>query len=231
MNNTIAFEVEGVGPRTIAIQRAIIAGWTGRNSDAVNHHIAELKAIGVRPPSSVPLFYRVSAGLISIASVLETVGDTGSGEAEPLLISDGGTLYLGLGSDHTDRELEAHSVALSKQICGKPIAPRLWQYDEVADHLDDIVIQSFVRETAVQDWTLYQEGTLASIRPLAELMRASPAAEKGGLASGTAMMCGTFAVVAGGVRPARQFRMVMTDPKFARTIEHMYQTVPLPAIA
>jgi len=43
----------------------IVAGWTGRNLAAVEHHIEELKAIGVPPPSTTPLFYRASPQLTS----------------------------------------------------------------------------------------------------------------------------------------------------------------------
>ena len=231
MPNTLTFAVAGSEPATITIERAIIAGWTGRNADAVNHHIAELQAIGVPPPSTVPLFYRIAADLITTDEVMETVDATGSGEAEPVVIDDGKRLYIGLGSDHTDRQLETHSVALSKQICAKPVAPTLWAFDEAAPHLDQIAIRSFIRDDENEAWTPYQEGTLASIRPLAELIDASPAAATARLQPGTAMMCGTFAVLSGGVRPARFFRMEMTDPVLGRTIEHGYETKTLPVIS
>lgn len=232
MTHTITFQVAGEAPVTIALRRAIIAGWTGRNSEAVAHHIAELQEIGVPPPSTVPLFYRVAAGLFTAAPFIETVGETSSGEAEPVLVDDGGRLYLGLGSDHTDRALEAHSVALSKQVCAKPVAPFLWAFDEVAGHLDEIRIRSFVRNGGEEDWTPYQDGTLASIRPLAGLVAACPAAYgEARLKTGTAMMCGTFPVLSGGVRPSRHFRMEMEDARLGRRIEHSYEAKSLPVIA
>ena len=40
---------------TAEIDELVIAGWTGRDVAALEHHIEELKAIGVQPPSSVPL--------------------------------------------------------------------------------------------------------------------------------------------------------------------------------
>ena len=198
--------------------------------DAVQHHIDELQAIGVPPPSTVPLYYRVAASLITTDTVIETVDDTASGEAEPVLVDDGEALYLGLGSDHTDRKLETHSVALSKQICAKPVAKTLWRFDEVADHLDEIQIRSFIEENG--EWVAYQSGTLASIRPLMELLAKSPSAEgQNRLAAGTAMMCGTFPVLSGGVRPARKFRMEMEDPRVGRRIEHSYEMNILPVIS
>jgi hypothetical protein len=230
MTHKLTFDVAGKEPVTIDIANGVIAGWTARNMDAVQHHIDELEAIGVPPPSTVPLYYRVSASLLTTDAVIETVDETSSGEAEPLLIDDGKTLYLGLGSDHTDRKLETHSVALSKQICAKPVANTLWLYDEVVDHLDEIIIRSFIEENG--EWVAYQSGTLASIRPLAELVAKSPMAADGTrLTAGTAMMCGTFAVLSGGVRPAVRFRMEMEDPKLGRRIEHSYEMKTLPVIS
>lgn len=46
---------DGTTPE-IEIDRLIIAAWAGRDTDAVAHHIAELDAIGVAPPSRWPLF-------------------------------------------------------------------------------------------------------------------------------------------------------------------------------
>ena len=230
MGNRVTFERAGHGPVQIEITQGVIAGWTGRNADAVNHHIAELAEIGVPAPSTVPLYYRASDLMFTTAPVIQCLDDTSSGEAEPMLIDDGTRLYLGLGSDHTDRKLEAYSVAHSKQICPKPMAPVPWDFDEVAGHLDDIRIRSFIKEG--EDWVAYQEGTLASIRPLTELLAGSPATQGGTrLQPGTAMMCGTFAVLSGGVRPAEAFRMEMIDDKLGRRIEHGYRMVSLPVIA
>lgn len=232
MTQNITFDVAGAKPVTIAIDNAVIAGWTGRDANAVNHHIAELQEIGVPPPSAVPLYYRVAASLLTTDAAIEAVDSTSSGECEPVLVDDGGKLYLGLGSDHTDRKLEAHSVALSKQICAKPLAATLWVFDEVAGHLDEIRLRSFIRDDESAGWTPYQAGTLASIRPLAELAAGSPFSREGvRLAAGTAMMCGTFAVLSGGVRPARYFCMEMEDVKLGRTITHSYETRTLPVIS
>ncbi|MBO0662581.1 DUF2848 domain-containing protein [Jiella sp. CQZ9-1] len=227
----MTFDVVGQGAVTVSLVNAVIAGWTGRDQAAVDHHIAELQAIGVAPPSCVPLFYRVGSELITQAKVIETVGATTSGEIEPLLLDDGETLYLGLGSDHTDRDLEAHSVALSKQVCPKPVATSLWRFDEVCDHLDQIELRSFVRDGDSSDWVAYQDGAMAKIRPLAELAARCPlAAGQTRLQAGTVMMSGTLGVLSGGVRPSRYFKMVMHDPILSRSITHAYECRALPVI-
>ena len=182
------------GGRTVVdgVDALVVAGWTGRDSAAVEHHVRELEALGVAPPSTVPLYYRVAASLLGHARAIEVVGGDTSGEAEPLLVrAADGALWLGVASDHTDRALESRSVALSKQICAKPCARGLWRFDDVAERLDALELRAWIAEDAAlvdapgdaAGWTLYQEGTLAAIRPLAELLDASPL---GTLAGGAA---------------------------------------------
>ncbi|PKP62018.1 MAG: DUF2848 domain-containing protein, partial [Alphaproteobacteria bacterium HGW-Alphaproteobacteria-8] len=155
------FDIEG-GALDFTPTAAVVAGWTGRDPARVAHHIAELEALGVAPPSTTPLYYRVSAALLTQADAIEALGADTSGEAEPVLIRHGGALWLGLGSDHTDRALEAHSVAHSKQVCAKPLARALWPLDDPGATLDALELRCWLREA--DGWRLYQEGTLAALR-------------------------------------------------------------------
>jgi hypothetical protein len=226
---TFDFETDTAGRRGIAIERLVVAGWTARDRAALDHHIEELAALGVPAPSSVPLFYRNAVTLLTQASRIEVLGNETSGEVEPVLLDDGETLWLGLGSDHTDRGLEAVSVAASKQACAKILAPALWRLDAaLTDRLDTLELASWIDEGA--GWTPYQQGTFAAIRPLAELVDASPFGRAGRLEAGTLMMCGTLGAKEG-VRPARHFRMALRDPATGRTITHEYEATPLPVIA
>lgn len=223
---TLSFRVNGA-PLPLELTHLIVAGWTGRDADAIAHHIAELAELGVPAPSDTPLYYRVSAPLLTDAPLIEAVGGASSGEVEPLIVEAEGKRYLGLASDHTDRALEAHSVAMSKQVCAKPCALELWEWDEVADRLEEIELESWIEEGG--DWVPYQSGTIASIRPLTELIagsRLSELAKDGPVA----MLCGTFGAK-GGVRPAAKFRMQMRDPKTGRSITHEYETRTLPEVA
>ncbi|AQU88418.1 hypothetical protein B0W47_14210 [Komagataeibacter nataicola] len=88
------------------VRDVIVAGWAGRNPADVQHHIAELEMLGVAPPSTVPLFYRVSADILTQAENIVVVGEQTSGEAEPVLLRTATGLYVGIGSDHTDRFCE-----------------------------------------------------------------------------------------------------------------------------
>ncbi|WP_371225417.1 DUF2848 domain-containing protein [Roseovarius sp. 2305UL8-3] len=204
------------------IEQVIVAGWTGRDPDAVQHHIDELAELGVAPPSQVPLFYRVSNSLLVQSPEIEVLGTATSGEVEPLLVKLDGELFLGLGSDHTDREFEAVSVAASKQACPKPVAAQLWRFNEVSPHLDQLRLLCEIEEEG--KWTTYQTGPLTGIKPLGEL------AESAGLTDGQAMLCGTLGAI-GGVRPASSYRMSLTDPVLDRALQFSYQVRPLPVVA
>ena len=161
MSSSFSFAIPDGQEREIAIDHLVIAGWTARDRAAVDHHIAELAAIGVPPPSTVPLFYRVSADLLTQGERIEVLGPGSSGEIEPVLLDDGEQLWLGLGSDHTDRTLESHSVAFSKQACLKPIGKAIWAFAGVRDHLDARVLTSSIRENANEEWIVYQQGQQA----------------------------------------------------------------------
>ena len=52
-----------------------MAGWTGRDQAAVQHHVNELGALGVPPPIATPLFYQMEPALLSIADAIDVLGD------------------------------------------------------------------------------------------------------------------------------------------------------------
>jgi hypothetical protein len=214
-------------PLQIEVDCLVIAGWTGRDAHAVEHHIGELEAIGVPRPSAVPLFYRVGANQLSQADTVQVVGDHTSGEAEPFLFFQAGEYFVSIASDHTDRMLETHSVALSKQICPKPVARSAWRLADVLDHWDQLVLRSWIEEGG--ESCLYQEGTLAALRDPADLL-ACYGARNPPPAEGFAMTCGTLGAI-GGIRPSASFRMELFDTRLDRSISLAYRCVALPVIA
>ncbi|WP_447775192.1 DUF2848 domain-containing protein [Variovorax boronicumulans] len=226
----LSFELpEGNAPHTLSFEarHLVIAGWTGRDTAAIEHHIEELAELGVPAPSAVPLFYRVATQQLSQADVVQVVGADTSGEVEPLLFLHGGEFFVSIGSDHTDRALEAHSVALSKQICVKPVARSAWRLADVQERWDTLVLRSWIEEGG--EWRLYQEGTLAALRPPADLLARCAAAD-GEPSDGFAMTCGTVGAI-GGIRPAARFRMELVDEQAGRRIAHEYRAVSLPIVA
>lgn len=220
---TLHFDPAEGGPIAFDCRALVIAGWTGRDAAAVQHHIEELAALGVAPPSRTPLFYRAAADRLTQAEEIEVLGAGTSGEAEAVLLRQGDRTLVTLGSDHTDREAEAHSVALSKQACPKPVARQCWPFEEVAPHWDRLVLRSWAWFDGRR--TLYQEGSLANILAPDVLV-----ADLGPLAPGTALFCGTLPA-RGGVRPSARFEMELEDPVLERRISHAYRITELPVIA
>ena len=216
MTNTIAFNVAGAGECRIAIHEAIIAGWTGRDAAALEKHIKELEELGVARPASTPIFYRVAAARLTTAPAIEVIGEASSGEVEFVLVREGGKLFVGVGSDHTDRQAETVGVTLSKQMCDKPLAPQLWAFDEVAPHWDKLELRSWIIENGAH--VLYQEGGVTAMRAPDDLMGRYTS---DGLPNGAAMFCGTLAAK-GGIRPSSRFEFELRDPVLNRAIKHGY---------
>lgn len=202
-------------------QNLVIAGWTGRDRAALEHHVAELEALGVKRPSSMPVYYRVSTERLSQEAAIQVLGADSSGEVEPVLFSMSDGLWLGVGSDHTDRKLETLSVAMSKQVCAKVVGRQLWDCREIADHWDQLVMRSRIPGEAGGKSVLYQEGALARIMPPQNLI--SGYAGRAGLPVGTVMYCGTFPAI-GGIRPAPWFEIEIEDPVLGRKLRHRYRT-------
>ena len=213
---------EGAQSALLSIADAVIAGWTGRDAEAVEKHILELEKLGVPRPASTPIFYRVAASRLTTAGEIQVVGESSSGEVEAIYVQHDGALWVGLGSDHTDREVETYGITVSKQVCDKPVAPMLWPYSELEKHWDQIILRSY----AITDGerTLYQEGTLAAMLPPDDLIARYSEA---GLSEGTLMFGGTLATL-GEVTPADRFEIALEDPVLHRTIEHGYNVKSLP---
>jgi hypothetical protein len=223
----LAFTVdaqETTTPLTLPIDQAVIAGWTGRDPVARDKHIAELEAIGIARPATTPIYYRVAARRLTTADSIEVSGGDSSGEVEFVLIGWQGRIFVGAGSDHTDRKVETYSVTVSKQMCDKVVAPVLWEIEEVADHWDQLKLRSFA--TIDGQRLAYQDGTLSSMRPPADLIARYGSA----LAPNTVMYCGTLGAI-GGIRPATRFEMELEDPVLGRTLNHAYDISVLPVVS
>jgi len=209
------------GSVTVQVRDCVVAGWTGRDKAALDHHIEELAAIGVPGPSTVPLYYRVAAEQVQQGEIVQVLGRDSSGEVEPVLIATEDGLLLTVGSDHTDRKVESYSIAVSKQMCPKVLATAAWPV-EPGPWMDRLTLES--RATIDGQEVVYQTGTFAMIRPLTELVEGY-----GGLKPGTVMLCGTVPVE-GGIRHADRFAMRLSDPESGAAVEHAYSIETLPEI-
>ena len=206
------------------VNRLTIAGWAGRDQAAIEHHIAELAELGVKRPSTTPCFYRLGSELLTQAKQIDVVGTKSSGEAECVLVHSSAGLLVTVGSDHTDREVEAYGVTVSKQVCPKPVARDAWRFEDVADHWDQLELRAYA--IANGERRVYQQGSVASLLPAADLLARAP------LAQGAAMFCGTLAVQGGivGMDDGDALELELHDPVLNRTLRHAYRVRALPVV-
>jgi hypothetical protein len=200
----------------VEVRELVIAGWTGRDEQALQKHIRELEELGVKPPKTTPIFYRVAASLLTFSNEVQVSGPDTSGEVEFVLLAKPDGLWVTVGSDHTDRKAETVGVTLSKQLCAKPVSQNAWRYDEVKPHWERLVLRSWT------DGELYQEGPVTAIRSPEDLMK-----RYGGLKVGYAMFGGTLAAI-GGIRGGERFKMELEDPVLRRKLSHEYRIRVLP---
>ena len=209
--------------RDFDVSKLVIAGWAGRDLAAVEAHIVELEELGVKRPSKVPIFYFASASRATCADKIEVLGAQTSGEVECVLLKLDGELWVGVGSDHTDRDLETSDVSQSKQICEKPVASTFWKLAEVIDHWDSLKINSHIIENGQR--VVYQDSSVAHLRPPSDLLQLF--ANIGEFQEGMMMLCGTASVI-GGIRPSDKFAFSLEDPILKRTISGEYAINVLP---
>lgn len=210
------------GPVEVTVTQCVVAGWTGRDKAAIDHHIEELAEIGVPGPSTVPLYYRVAVEQVTQGDHVQVIGADSSGEVEPVLVATERGLLLTVGSDHTDRKVETYSIAVSKQMCPKILGTSAWPVS-LDDDLDALQLTATATINGAEE--PYQTGTLALIRPLKELVEGF-----GGLAPGTVMLCGTVPVT-GGIRPAERLAVSIADPSSGRAVSHAYDIETLPVVS
>ena len=87
-------------------------------------------------------------------------------------------------------------------MCDKPMAPELWELEDVIGHWDKMILRSWAIINGER--VLYQEGTLDAMLPVADLIERGFGGK--GLPDGCAMFGGTFAAK-GGIRPAEPVRV------------------------
>lgn len=198
--------------------RLVVAGYTGRDADAVAAHIAELAAIGVAPPRRVPAFFHLDPALLTTDPLVEVTGSGTSGEVEPVLIRHTGRLYLGVGSDHTDRDAERVGVVRSKALCPKPLGADVLT---LPSGLDDLDWDGATVEMEVDD-TAYQHGRLSALRTPRDLfdhlVAADPAIADPGI--DLVLFCGTVPLLHGQFVPGVRWRLTLTTAAGARLTHH-----------
>ena len=213
--------IDGV-ERVFAPAALVVIGYAGRDRAAVEHHIDELAQLAVPRPASIPLFMVFPPWLLSQTASIEVAGSQTSGEAEIVVVVDGDDAFVTLGSDHTDRALEAVDIVASKGVCPKPVATSGWPVNAVGDRWEHLRLRSRIDGDGP-----YQDGSAAvNLHPL-ELVAAIPWA---GRPPGCFVaFTGTVPVI-GDIRASTGFRAELAGPGLP-PIELSYRVEVVPGLA
>ena len=208
--------------RVFEPEALVVIGYAGRDRAAVEAHIDELAELGVPRPASIPLFMVFPPRLLSQEPSVTVAGAASSGEAELVVVVDGDETFVTVGSDHTDRGLEAVDIVASKGVCPKPVAVSGWPADAVDGLWDDLRLRS-----RIDGGVLYQDGSVAANLDPLELVAGIPWA--GHRPGCFAAFTGTVPVI-GGIRPSGSFRAELAGPGLT-ALELEYETRPVPELA
>ncbi|MEV8416027.1 DUF2848 domain-containing protein [Streptomyces niveus] len=222
----LTFQLPDGTTRSTEVVQVLNAGYAGRSQADVAAHVAELAELGVPAPSVTPALYPVSPYLAQHTERVSVQHGRTSGEAEWALVVDSeGELLLTAACDHTDRELEVHGVAWSKNASPDVLARRAWRLADVEGRLDDLALRAWVTHDGRE--TLIQNGTLAELLTpgyWADVLR-----ERGDLVPGTVLISGTIPMTEGVDQFAERWRVELSDPATGDVIDLAYDVVRMPA--
>ncbi|MCY3617049.1 MAG: DUF2848 family protein [Acidimicrobiaceae bacterium] len=213
--------IDGV-ERAFAPEVLVVIGYAGRDRAAVEHHIDELAELGVPRPASIPLFMVFPPWLLSQAPSIVVAGPASSGEAEIVVVVDGDEVFATVGSDHTDRVLEAVDIVASKGVCPKPVATSGWPAAAVSGRWEDLTLSS-----RIDGGVAYQDGSAGANLPPLELVAAIPWA--GPRPRCFAAFTGTVPVI-GDIRPSSSFAATLAGPGLP-PLELNYRVETVPPLA
>jgi hypothetical protein len=210
---------------TVAIDRVVNAGYSGRDRESVQEHVDELVKDGIEAPDQVPTTYRVPPGVLRVdPGGIQVVGEDTSGEAEFALLVTGDETYVVAASDQTDRALERDDVRKSKAIAPNVLSRDAWRFSTVRDRWDDLELRAW--NTADGERERYQDATLGTIlepENILDLVRD----RYGGPLDGTAILSGTVPVVSGDLQPGSRFEVELVDPDEERSLSVGYDVTPI----
>ena len=200
--------------------KMVNAGYVGRNQEEVKKHIEELAKKGIPGPRTTPTLYPVICRTLITDKEIEVYGDKTCGEVEyVLLVQDKDTIYVGLGSDHTDRHLEETDIPRAKQICPNVVSHNVWLLSEVEDHWDDLEVLSKIIQKGEEN--LYQKGSMGLIMDPRDLIKFIQSKIPGRL-DGTVIYSGTIGSVTGEFVFGERFIAELNDPKLNRRLDLAY---------
>lgn len=190
-------------------------------SSAVAHQ-EEVADVGVRIAFDIPAprIYPMAVSSITTDVAIGVHSTTTSGEAEIVLVVQDGELFVGVGSDHTDRELERTSIIWSKQYSPSALGTRVWRWADIEARWGTLLLESTV------DGELYQS-SLASVFLAPPKILAILAERVTSLPDSYLVYCGTYTSIAKKIRFGDRWTATLRDPDAGDRIDVAYDVVNL----
>ncbi len=211
----------------VTVSTLVNAGYAGRSQDDVKAHVVELAKLGVPAPRKTPCMYPIAPYLAMQADEVSVQHAHTSGEAEWALIVAGtqpDDILLTAACDHTDRKLERHGVAWSKQAGPDVFARTAWRLVDVESRIDQLTLTGQVR-TESGPRTI-QQGTLGEL--LTPSYWLDVLATQGLLRPGTVLLSGTIPMDAEVDQFSDWWRVALGDPVTGRSISVEYSVRQMP---
>lgn len=232
---TIA-SLQGTEKRSIPLGSVAMARFASRDIEGMRKELDGRLARGESATRTNPSVCRIARHLLTQLSEFEVQGPLTGGEAEVVVIRDGNDIFISVGSDQSDRELEPLFQDKPKQMCHHPIACTAWPYSEVRNNWDTLRIYSHVvaggHTITLQDcalsvlvdleFLLGMDYVKSLSDPMFLYCGATPFLES---VASQVKDLGLPEEVAHGV--GEEFLVRLHDPVLGRTIEHLYRAVPL----
>ncbi|MFC7340630.1 DUF2848 domain-containing protein [Saccharopolyspora griseoalba] len=202
----------------VSVSALLNGGYAGRSQQDVAAHVAELAELGVPAPSRTPCLYPVAPYLAMQTREVPVQHARTSGEAEWALVvagPDERDVLLTVACDHTDRDLEVHGVAWSKQAGPDVLGDAAWRLVDVADRVDELTLTAWAGGERIQ------RGTLAELLPpqhwLDELR------ERDLLRPGAVLLSGTIPMAPEVDQFADSWRVELGDPTSGEVLSCDYR--------
>ncbi|MCE7009374.1 DUF2848 domain-containing protein [Kibdelosporangium philippinense] len=208
----------------VDVRQLLNAGFAGRSQDDVAEHVAELVAMGIPAPTKTPCLYPIAPFLAVQSGEVYAQHSRTSGEAEWAIVITRDEVLLTVACDHTDRDLEVHGVAWSKQAAPDMLGRQAWRLTDVADRIDELTLVAWVRVDG--DWVEIQSGTCGELLPPEYWIDVLHAQKL--YAPGTVLLSGTIPMKKGVDQFADAWRVELGDPLTGRTISTEYHVRLLP---
>lgn len=222
----LAIGDNGTEELDLEVLKMVNLGRTARDASQIKKHLEELKRAGISVTSEdIPTFYLKLPDRITTNERIEVLpGAKTSGEVEYVLILTENNIYITVGSDHSDREVERYSIVASKQMCPNVLAKKVWRYSDVKGNWDDLVMRAWVEKDGQR--RLYQEGELVTMLRPEEVIEKVKSHIIGDM-QGMVIYAGTLPIIGGEFCFSLRFEFELIDEHARRAIRHAYSVEPI----